>query len=597
MAFSSGMLEPTHRWIRPSPVDVPADAALAGAQLGLSPRLLRLLVARGCTTGEDVRAFVGPPEQGLHPAELLPDAAALRARLATAREQGERVMVLGDFDADGLSGLAIMVRALCAAGIAAEPYVPDRIGEGHGLSVRAVEAAERLGCCVIVTVDCGTSSREEVALAASRGIDVAVTDHHHVPPEVPSALALVNPRREDAAYPERHLTGAGVAFKVAGLLLDGTAAGRARFLDLADLAAIGTVADLAPLLGENRAIVRLGLDRMRTAPRAGIAALLAASGIAPERADADAIAWAIAPRINAAGRVGEAMVAARLLLTDDPAEAERLAAELEAANRTRRELTAGILDEARQAAGEPDGQAALVVAGAWPAGIIGLVAGKLAEETRRPAVVFSTLVSPWRGSARSGAGMDLARAFAACAPHLVRFGGHAGAAGCDMDAGSFDAFRAGFLALAEALPAPDPRPELRIDMVLPPGALDYALYRELALLAPTGTGNPVPVLAVEDIGVTRVRAASGGHAQLTFAKGREVLDGIAFDQPDLAGAVHAGDRLDVAVRLTSRTFGGFETLQLEVLDAAMPSADTRRPAIAPVPADAQASPAGPRVVT
>lgn len=174
--------------------------------------------------------------------------------------------------------------------------------------------------------------------------------------------------------------------------------------------------------------------------------------------------------------------------------------------------------------------------------------------------------------------MDLARAFQACSAHLLRFGGHAGAAGCDLDGASFEAFRDGFLALAAGLPAPDPRPELRLDLVLPPAALDYGLYRELALLAPTGMGNPVPVLAVENIGVTRVRAASGGHAQLTFAKGREVLDGIAFGRPDLADAVRAGDRLDVAVRLSSRVFGGLETLQLEVLDAATSGTGAGRPA-------------------
>ncbi len=563
------MLRPTRSWVLAKSGPLATDLAAAAARHGVSRRLLEILVARGYGRPEQLDAFLGEPLAALHDPALLPDAARLRSRLVLARERGERAMVYGDFDADGLSALAVMVLALRAFGLAVEPYVPSRSGDGHGLSELAVARAAATGCTVVVTVDCGTSSAAEIALAAGRGIDVLVTDHHHVPEQAPGAAALVNPQRVDSAYPDRQLTGAGVAFKVAQLLLDDGRAGRETWLDLADLAAIGTIADVAPLRGENRAIVRLGLARLRRDPRPGLAALLDAAGVSPARVAAEVVAFTIAPRLNAAGRVGEATLAADLLLASDATLAANLAAQLEAANRTRRDLLAAVLNEARDAVGEPGTAPAIVVAGPWPIGLIGLVAGRLADEHRRPVVVFSTVAEPLRGSARSPAGgLDLAEAFAACAEHFVRFGGHADAAGGDLRAGRIEAFRADFLALAGARPATETEPPLRLDLAVPIAEIDYALQRELARLEPVGPGNPAPHVAVLGAPVTRVRAVANGHVQLTLAKGREVLDVIAFGRADLAARVAPGDRLDIVGRLGTRTYGGFESLQLELVDAA-----------------------------
>jgi len=562
------MLEPTRRWVFSPPAEVPSELAAAGAAEGLSPLLVGLLASRGCRGPGDLQAFLGDPVAALHDPALLPDALVACDRLLVARSRGKPVMVFGDFDADGLTGLALLTIALKTLGLGVEPYVPSRLDEGHGLSAKAVDAAERAGCRVIVTVDCGTSSRDEVALARSRGIDVIVTDHHHLPAELPVSIALVNPRRTDSVYPEAHLTGAGVAFKVAQLLLADVPGGPEQALRLADLAAIGTIADVAPLLGENRSIVRLGLQRLQEgAARPGLAALLRASGIEAARVDVESVSYQLAPRINAAGRVGEAMVAARLLLAEDAATAEMLAAELDAANRTRRELTTMAVAEAR-AAMDPGGeQPAVVVAGPWPVGLIGVMAGRLADDEGRPAVVFSTSTSPWRGSARAGGDLDLAAAFTACQLHFVRFGGHAQAAGCDLRPGAYDAFRADFLALAAAR-SPRAIADLAVDAAIPADTIDYALHRQLQLLEPTGPGNPRPLLGIMGATVTRVRAANGGHAQITISKGREVLDAIAFNRPDLASVVQPGDRLDLVARLTSREFAGLETLQLEIEDAA-----------------------------
>ncbi len=543
-----------------------ADAAHS---LGIPERLLHVLLTRGCDTPEALRSFLGDPVRALHDPALLPDAAAFRDRLVLARSRGERIMVYGDFDADGLTALALMVLALRAFGLEVEPYVPTRLADGHGLSIPAVERALEAGCGVIVTVDCGTSSTDEVATASERGIDVLVTDHHHVPDRAPGAAALVNPHRADASYPDSRLTGAGVAFKLAQLLLAGEPPTRDAWLDLADLAAIGTVADVAPLVGENRGIVRLGLDRIHTSPRPGIAALLAAAGLPRERLDADAISFAVAPRLNAAGRVGDVTLAARLLLATDAAEAEGPAARLEEANRTRRDLTASAVAEARDVVGDPGEAPAVVVAGEWPVGLIGLIAGRLSDTLRRPAVVFSTVVDPWRGSARAPTGtLDLAAAFAACQRHFLRFGGHPEAAGCDLLPGAFDRFRSDFISQAASAPRRPAVADLVVDVALPAADVDYGLLGELARLEPVGVGNLAPVVAVLGATVTRVRAASNGHCQMTVSKGREVLDVIAFGRGDLVASVGQGDRVDIVARLATRRFGGFESLQLELVDIA-----------------------------
>ncbi len=303
----------------------------------------------------------------------------------------------------------------------------------------------------------------------------------------------------------------------------------------------------------------------------GLTALLALAGVAPEAVDLETVAFTIAPRLNAAGRVGDATEAARLLLTDDPAEAALLAERLQAANLVRREMTRTAMVEAQAAlAAEPGDPAATVVRGDWPVGVIGLVAGRLAEERGRPAVVGTELDGVVRASCRSAGGFDLAAALAACTDLFIRHGGHPGAAGFELASDRWEAFRERFLALVTAAvpPASDPRPELRVDLVVPGSAVDYAFLAELRRLDPTGPGNPDPLIAVEDLTVTRVRAANGGHAQLTLRKRVEVIDGIAFGRADLVEVVREGDRLDVLARLVTRRFGGYESLQLEIRDVA-----------------------------
>jgi single-stranded-DNA-specific exonuclease len=593
------------------PID-PACEVLA-VERGISRRLMGLLAARGISTADDLARFLAPAEDGLHDPRLLPDADTALSRVAQAQSGGERVLVYGDFDADGLTGLSIMVLALRALGLDAAPYVPERLGDGHGLSLRAIDLAVAEGRTLIVTADCGTSSGAEIDLARSRGIDVLVTDHHHAAALPAGAVAVVNPAREDSLYPERQLTGAGVAWKVAHLLIGEIGAGAAEggganrggrrplpqiVRELADLALIGTVADVAPILGENRSIARLGLEQLRAGGRPGLAALLERAGVARERLDLDDIGFAIAPRLNAAGRVGEAARAARLLLATDAAEAKELAAVIETANLDRREITRNALAEARRELGLgpvsgpgegatlPAGSqepaplpAALLIRGEWSVGIIGLIAGRLAEDLGRPAVVATALdieAGTLRASCRSGGGVNLAEALVACGDLLIRHGGHRAAAGFDIAADRWPEFAARFLAIVEAEAMPAGPSDLVVDLVLPADSVDFAFVREIGLLAPTGTGNPAPTLAVTGLTVSRVRPANGGHTQLILRRSRDVIDAVAFRRPDLAMMLHEGDRIDVVARASSRRFGGFESMQLEVVDVA---AEGDQPAI------------------
>ena len=562
------VLEPRFRWSFPESRPIDPGLAQVALERGVGERMTGLLARRGVTDIAGLDAWFAEPLAGLHDPSLLPDADRLLARLARARERGERVMVFGDFDADGLDGLAILVLALRRYGLTVDPYVPSRLDEGHGLSLAAVDVAQAAGVSVIVTVDTGSSSAVEIAIAAARGIDVIVTDHHRLPRELPPAVAVVNPHRADSRYPDSRLAGSGVAFKVAQLVLRDEPGGVAAALELADLATIGAVADVAPIVGENRSIARLGLERMRSAPRPGILALLERARIEPKDMDLDTIAFALAPRLNAAGRVGEALEAARLLLAETADEASVHADALEIANKTRRDLMAVAIVEARALVEADPDRPAAIVRGPWPVGIVGLVASRLAEDRSRPAIVGAELGDTIRASCRSDGSVDLGAALESCADLFIRYGGHAGAAGFELAADRWPAFIERFEAIALAAVPSDPRAVLAIDLALPALGVDYGLYRELAALAPYGPGNPQPLVAVLGLTVIRVRQAGDDHTSLTLRRDRDVLDGIAFGRLDIAALVQEGDVIDVVARLASRTFGGFESLQLEIRDAA-----------------------------
>ena len=539
-------LTPHFHWLVPDAAPVSAATIADAKRRGLSARALRVLSRRGPVDPAELASRFDAAEAGLHDPRLLPDADVVRARVAAAQAAGESVLVLGDFDADGLTGLAILTHALRRLGLHAEPYVPDRTGEGHGLSMAAVEHARAAGHGLIVTADTGSSSVQEVAAARAAGIDVIVTDHHVLGAELPAALALVNAQRPDSTYPDRRLSGAGIAFKVAQLLLDGTPGGAEAALALTDLAAIGSVADVVPIVGRTAPSSdwawpgsrrHRGLVWRPSWPRH-------ASSVRASPPTTSPSAWRRASTPWAASAIPR--IAAELLLADDAATAERLAAELEEANRRRRALTAEAMAEAREALAADPEAGFIVLSGDWPVGVIGLLAGRIAEEQGRPTLVLSTAADPWRGSARSAGGVDLAAAFADCADLFERFGGHPAAAGCHVDRGHVEVLRERLEAWVRARPPADTRPSLRLDLVQSADAADYVLLRELAPLE--GAADAPPLVGIAGLAVDRVRAANGGHTQLTLRRGREVVDGIAFGRADLAEQLTEGSEIDVVAR-------------------------------------------------
>ncbi|MFO1539726.1 MAG: single-stranded-DNA-specific exonuclease RecJ, partial [Chloroflexota bacterium] len=548
------------------PLD-PETIAAARAR-GLNGRIARILSRRGPVTEATLAACFDDPRAALHDPALLPDADACRARVDRAVAEGARVCVVGDFDADGLTGLAILVLALRARGLDVLPWIPLREEDGHGIPRRAVDDAAAGGCTLLVSADTGSTSHAEIAYASGLGIDTIVTDHHALPADLPPAVALVNPHRPGSRYPYPDLSGSGVAFKVAQLLLADAEGGPERALALADLAASGTIADLVRPDGENRAICRLGLERIAQDPRPGIRALLAQAP-GGERGGRETVSHVLAPRINAPGRVGGAELALDLLLAEDAESAARIAETIEEKNRIRRRQTETAIADARARIAEDaeDGDAGvLVVAGLWPVGVIGLVAGRRAEETGRPALVVSTMAEPWRGSARSPGGYDLAAAFAACDALLVRHGGHAGAAGCQVEPSRFAELRT---ALAAQLPptAAGSRPrDLALDLVVGGDAVDSVLLGDLAPLEPAG--DPPALLGIAELVVRRIRPVKGGHVQLTFSRASGVIDAIAFGRSDLPEMLAEGMAVDVAGRVGRRTWEGIEQLRIEVRDIA-----------------------------
>jgi single-stranded-DNA-specific exonuclease len=541
------------------------------------------------------RRFLKPDLTHLHEPDLLPGIGPGAERIAAAVRSREPIAVYGDYDVDGICGTALLLGILGAAGADVRPYIPDRRAEGYGFNADAVRRLAAGGVKVILTVDHGSSAVEEIALARSLGVDVVVTDHHlPAAGAAPACVALVNPRAPGAdgapAYPFPWLCGTGVAFKLAWAVARRLAGGprvaaplRERLAESLALVALATVADVVPLVDENRVLVVYGLALLRRSPSPGIRALLEAARIDDRDPDAEDVAFRLAPRLNAAGRMGDAGRALELLTTADPERARALARELEGENRARREVERRILEEARarvplDADGLPP--AGIVVAGdGWNAGVVGIVAARLAEEFHRPSVVIAMDGPRGRGSARTVGSFHLQRALEACGDHLDAHGGHAAAAGLeivrervDSFAGAFAAHAAGFLTGGTGEGAFG-GPSLDLDALVGPSALDGEAVRALSRLGPHGNGNPAPLLGaegVEVVGVPRPMGRSGDHVAFFVREGdgaarRAVWFGGAAGLPAL---LEEGEgRLSLAYRPSLNRFRGGAEVELMVEDA------------------------------
>ncbi len=535
---------------RADPYDYAEARALAEA-LGLSEPVAITLVRRGYRTPEDARAFLEADET--HPPDDFSSMAAVVEQVRAAIEAGKRITVHGDFDVDGVCATTIMVATLRELGAECDWLIPDRLADGYGLDAENIRRLAERGTSLLITVDCGITAVEEVALAKSLGIDVIVTDHHQPAGELPDCPIL---HPEIDGYPFTDLCGTAVAWKLSSALRDD--AGR----DL-DLVALATVADVVPLVGENRSIVRRGLEEIRRAERPGIRALLAAAKVEPTQLDEGDLAFRLAPRINAAGRLYRADAGVELFLTEDPERAAEIATELSRANGERRATEQEVSTAAEAARRElPEhlrDAPALVVAGeGWHPGVVGIVASRLAERHHRPAIVISLDgEGGGRGSGRSIPGFDLLAGLEACASHLTSFGGHRAAAGLELPADAVDGFREAFCAHAATVLGPDDLVRtVEIDAMIGGAGLGLDLAEELERLAPFGMGNPgvrllVPSARVEDV---RAMGEEGKHSRFSLRSGSHRALGVAFGRSGLG--VEEGDPIDAAVRLEVNRWKG-----------------------------------------
>jgi single-stranded-DNA-specific exonuclease len=510
------------RWLWPPESAEQAEQVKALVQGGISPVLARILARRGFSDPAAAQAFLAPERSLADPRTMAGLAAAVR-RIAVALAAGERIRVYGDYDVDGLASTALLVEYLESRGGLVDYRLPSRFEEGYGLSRAAVEAAAADGVGLLITVDCGVTAVAEVARAAELDLDVVITDHHEPPAALPKAVAVVNPKQPGCPYPFKELAGVGVAFKLVQALAGAVQAAEAAETLAAhlDLVALGTVADVVPLVGENRLYARWGLARLREAPRPGLAALRRVGGLERKHGSA-VIAFGLAPRLNAAGRLGDPAVGVRLLLERDPARAEGFARELEAANRERQALEQEILVAVRsslEGQGDPWSSGILVAAGeGWHPGVIGIVAQRVVELYHRPAVVISLDGGVGHGSARSISSFHLYDALSACSDLLLKFGGHAMAAGLTLPAEHVPLLRERLEAVAaERLTPEDLRPTLRIDACLDPSEVAPELVAELGRLSPFGAGNPSPILALRGVEIAEERLVGQGERHLKLA--------------------------------------------------------------------------------
>ena len=538
---------------------------------GVPPLAALTLCARGLDTPEKARSFLDAGRGQLLEPRLMKDMDAAAARVRRALERGEQIAVYGDYDVDGITATCLLTDFLRSEGGEVVPYIPDRMEEGYGLNREAVAALHAQGVGLIITVDCGITAVEEAAYAAALGVDVVITDHHECKEALPAALAVVDPRRPDCPYPFKCLAGVGVALKLV-LALGGPERREELLRKYADLAAIGTVADVMSLTGENRTIVRLGLAELRRTRRPGLKALLREAGLEEKPLTSTSVGYTLAPRINASGRMGCAALAGELLLTGDPVRGEELARQLCTLNRERQAIEAEIYAQCLERADTlpRSRRHALVLAGEhWHQGVVGIVASRLAEKYACPAFMICLQDGKGKGSCRSFAGFNLFAALEHCTDLLESFGGHALAAGFTILEENIPAFAQ---AMNDYVCACTGGKEMvaALDIDAEVEDLDLLTLEEvegLDLLEPCGAGNPKPVFSLSGCMVTALSEVGGGrHLKLKLSAGGRSLDAIFFSTTAAEAGVAVGERVDAAFTPQVNEYRGWRSVQLQLCD-------------------------------
>ncbi|MHB1167658.1 MAG: single-stranded-DNA-specific exonuclease RecJ, partial [Carboxydocellales bacterium] len=516
----------------------PELSQMLAQELKIPEILAQILANRGIYTVEEGKEFLWGDLSGLHSPWLLPDLKVAVDRIDLAISSGEKILLYGDYDVDGITSTTVLTLTLQKLGAQVEYYIPDRLEEGYGLNVGAMEQALAAGVSLIITVDCGISASQEAQWAKQAGLDLIITDHHEVPEELPPALAVIDPKRRDSQYPCLDLAGVGVAFKLAqGLLLHFQPelkleeAGK----DLLDIVALGTIADIVPLRGENRIIVKNGLQILAGSQRIGLQALKESCGLAGKPITAGQVGYTLAPRLNATGRLGDAKEGVRLLLSNSAEEAKVIAKELDQENRERQQIEGVMLQEAVQLieSFHDFSRDKIILLGKenWHPGVIGIVASRIAERYYRPTILLALDGEIAKGSCRSIPGFDIYQALTACQEYLEKFGGHKQAAGLTLTTGKLEGFRRAINELADGvLTEKHLHPQVKLDGVVAFSDLTLDLVSRLEQLQPFGHQNPGPILACREAKVVECKGVGkeGAHLKLRVQVESGLLDDIGF---------------------------------------------------------------------
>lgn len=560
------------------PLDKERAAAFAQTY-GVPFFLAMLMNIRGLDDAAHLREFLGEGEPLSDPF-LLKDMDKAAARITRAVDNMEKIAVYGDYDADGVTSTAMLYSYLETRGADVIFYIPQREGEGYGMNIGAVEYLKEQGVSLIVTVDNGISSVQEVARANELGIDVVVTDHHRPQEILPDAVAVVDAYRPDDTSPYKHFSGVGIAFKLLMALEDGAGDVEDLLEAYSDLAAIGTIGDIVPLTGENRTLIRAGLERLSRSDRPGVQALLENAGIAGKALTSTNVAFTLVPRINATGRMGAPERAVRLLISGYEEEAEVLSEEICADNEERRRVEAEIAEAAFadiEAKGYMKDRVVVVDGENWHHGVIGIVASRVTERCGKPCMIISRGETEAKGSGRSIEGFSLFEAICACGDLLIKFGGHPMAAGITLKLENIEAFRKRINRYAEEHFPQMPTQTVTLDCKLNPAALSVSMAQSLTQLEPFGNGNPQPVFGLFNMELSNVTpVGGGGHLRLTLEKNGAVITAMRFNTKPEELPYHIGDKIDLAVQLEAREFRGQPSLTVIVRDMKFAAFNTEK---------------------
>ena len=575
------------RWsIRAAP---PEEVEALASSCSIQPLVAHCLVARGVKTPDEAEALLHAPLEALHDPFDMRDMDRAVERLCRAINDGERIAVYGDYDVDGITATALLVTFLRECGVEASYRLSNRFSEGYGMHTTAIDEMVEEGASLIVTIDMGIGNFNEVAYAAERGADTIVTDHHEPPPTLPPAVAVLNPNRPDCPYPYKGLAGVGVAFKLVTALR--SALHKEGFFGTTppnlkrhvDLFALGTVADVVPLTGENHLLVKHGLDELSATRKAGLHALKQVAGLKGKRVTAGHVGYVLGPRLNAVGRLGDAALGVELLLAQKQDAALKLARRLEQENRRRQSLQETVFEEARLLVeeGGPLPPALVLASEAWHQGVIGIVANKLAELYWRPTILISVDGDVGKGSGRSIPQFNLYEALSRCSGLLKEFGGHRAAAGCTIASEGIEAFREAFSQTVASMIEPDAlEPELLLDAEVPLDIWTTDLIRSLDGLEPFGSGNPSPSFATRDVtihGEPRWVGKDRTHLKMGVSDGSAQMDVIGFGASGRLPEIdlRPGTRIDLAYEAQINRWNDQETVQLKLVSL-RPSEKTGR---------------------